>query len=97
MVQIGKYLSSLSRFHPRHLTSASPERIPAMPLLTDIERHLARHHMSPSRFGRDALRDPRLVFDLRRGRGAGPKVRRRIETFLSTHTTTATSTNGASK
>jgi hypothetical protein len=54
-----------------------------MPLLTDIEKHLARHQMAPSRFGRDVTRDPRLVFDLRRGRGAGPRVRRRIEMFMA--------------
>jgi hypothetical protein len=54
-----------------------------MALLTDIEKHLARHRMAPSRFGRDAMRDPRLVFDLRKGRGVGPKVRRQIEVFLS--------------
>jgi hypothetical protein len=54
-----------------------------MTLLDDIELHLVRHRQAPSRFGRDVLRDPRLVFDLRRGRGVGPRVQRRIETYLS--------------
>jgi hypothetical protein len=54
-----------------------------MTLLDNIERHLVRHRQAPSSFGREALRDPRLVFDLRRGRGVGPKVQRRIEAYLS--------------
>jgi hypothetical protein len=54
-----------------------------MSLLRDIERHRQRSKQSPSRFGRDAARDPRLVFDLRRGRGVGPRVQRRIETYLA--------------
>jgi hypothetical protein len=54
-----------------------------MTLLDDIELHLVRHRQAPSSFGREALRDPRFVFDLRRGRGVGPRVQRRIETYLS--------------
>lgn len=36
-------------------------------LLAQIEAFLAKHkdHMTPSRFGREALRDPALVFQLR--------------------------------
>ena len=39
-----------------------------MQLLREIERHLRASKMKPTRFGRDAVRDPRFVSDLRRGR-----------------------------
>jgi hypothetical protein len=38
--------------------------------------------MSATTFGREALRDPRFVFDLRRGRRVGPRIRERIEAYL---------------
>ena len=39
-----------------------------MELLQSVERYLAATEMSASKFGRKVARDPRLVFDLRRGR-----------------------------
>lgn len=54
-----------------------------MSLLKDIERHLRKNRQAPSRFGRDAACDPRFVFDLRRGRGVGPQVQRRIQLYLA--------------
>ena len=53
-------------------------------VLMKIERHLRRTGMSPSRFGIEAVRDPRLVFDLRQGRVAGDRLTRRIEAYLET-------------
>lgn len=38
--------------------------------------------MPPSVFGRYAANDPRLVSDLRAGRGAGKKLTHRVEHFL---------------
>jgi len=37
-------------------------------LLLRIEQHLRRHRMTPSRFGREAARDPNLIAQLRDGR-----------------------------
>lgn len=37
-------------------------------LLAEIERVLRDAKVAPSRFGRMVMHDPRLVFDLRRGR-----------------------------
>jgi hypothetical protein len=51
-------------------------------LLGRIERHLRRSGTPPTRFGRDALGDPRLVFDLRRGREPRPRVAARISAYL---------------
>ncbi|WP_448663650.1 hypothetical protein ACG3SL_02950 [Sphingomonas sp. CJ20] len=39
--------------------------------------------MAPSRFGRLAARDPRLVHDMRRGREPRDKMVEQIETFLA--------------
>lgn len=53
-----------------------------MHLLTRIERHLRRSGTPPTRFGRDAARDPRLVFDLRNGREPGPALAARLAVYL---------------
>lgn len=48
-----------------------------------IEKFLRASSMPPTKFGRLAVRDPRLVHDLRRGRELGPRIVARIEAFLS--------------
>ena len=53
------------------------------PLLTIIERHLRDRHQSPAGFGRAAVRDPRLVFDLRRGREPRPDLARRVLAYIA--------------
>ena len=54
-----------------------------MPVLRRIEAFLRRTGMAPTRFGREAARDPRLVFDLRRGREPTDRMRRRVEHFMN--------------
>ena len=54
-----------------------------MHLLRSIERFLRQTGMAPAKFGRAAVRDPRLVFDLRNGREPGERVKRRIEHFMN--------------
>lgn len=51
-------------------------------LLDRIERHLARTSIAPARLGRDAVGDPRLVFDLRKGRRLRRTTYARIDAFL---------------
>ncbi len=51
-------------------------------LLTQIEAFLRRTGMPPTRFGREAVRDPRLVHDLRRGRTAGDRILRRVLNYI---------------
>ena len=53
-----------------------------MMMLHKIERYLRMTDMPPTKFGRLAVRDPRLVHDLRRGREPGERMVRRIEAFL---------------
>lgn len=54
-------------------------------VLHRIDRYLKETAMAPTRFGRLAVRDPRLVHDLKRGREPGPRMVRRIEAFLAAH------------
>lgn len=51
-------------------------------ILGKIDRYLKAKAMAPTRFGRLAVRDPRLVHDLRRGREPGARMVARIEAFI---------------
>lgn len=54
-----------------------------MHLLREIEKFLRTSGISAARFGREAMQDPRFVFDLRKGReprrGTVIKVRAYLE------------------
>lgn len=52
-------------------------------LLRAIETGLHAAGMKPSRFGRLAANDPRLVFDLRRGRQLRQDTERRVRGVLA--------------
>ncbi|MFO1259537.1 MAG: hypothetical protein U1E68_00435 [Sphingomonadaceae bacterium] len=54
-----------------------------MSILRKIESFLRDTGMAPTRFGRDAVRDPRLVFDIRNGREPSPKMIQKIEHFMN--------------
>lgn len=53
-----------------------------MTLLRRIERHLDATGMPPTRFGREAVGDPRFVFDLRSGREPRDETARRVVAWL---------------
>ena len=53
-----------------------------MDLLRRIERHMRRRGLSATRLGREAVRDPRFVADLRRGRVPRPETVERVESWL---------------
>ena len=53
-----------------------------MHLLRRIERFLRRSGSSPTRFGREAVRDPRFVVDLRNGRRPRAATLRRVVAYL---------------
>jgi hypothetical protein len=53
-----------------------------MELTRRIETYLRRSGMTATRFGREAVRDPRFVFDLRGGRQIGPVVAGRVVAYL---------------
>lgn len=54
-----------------------------MSTLRSIESFLRQTGMPPTRFGREAVRDPRLVFDLRNGRELSDRMKRRVEHFMN--------------
>lgn len=54
-------------------------------LLRAVEKFLRENSIAPTRFGRESVRDPRLVFDLRQGREPGDRIRRRIEHFMNSY------------
>jgi hypothetical protein len=49
-----------------------------MTLLERVEAHLSHNGIAPTRFGRSAANDPRLVLDMRRGRHPRARTVRRI-------------------
>lgn len=53
-----------------------------MYLLREVENFLRATKVPPARFGREVMRDPRFVFDLRNGREPRPRTIERIRQFL---------------
>jgi hypothetical protein len=51
-------------------------------MLIRIEQFIKARRMPPTRFGRDALGDPNLVFQLRDGRELKPNTAARLKAFL---------------
>lgn len=56
-----------------------------MYLLRTIEIYLRRTGMTPTRFGRDAVQDPRLIHDMKRGREPGRVMTERVLAFIESH------------
>ena len=56
--------------------------MPQTPLLRRINDHLKRAGTGATRFGREAVRDPNLVSDLRAGRKPGRRLEARIIAWL---------------
>lgn len=54
-----------------------------MHLLSVIEKHLRRSGTPPTRFGREAVGDPRFVLDLRNGREPRPTTVSRVSAYLA--------------
>lgn len=55
-----------------------------MHLLRDVEKFLRQSEVAPTRFGRDAVGDPRFVFDLRNGRDPRPETVAKVRAYLET-------------
>jgi len=54
-----------------------------MNLLLEIDKFLRRTKMPPTRFGRLAVRDPRLVGDLRNGREPRTETVLKVRAFIA--------------
>ena len=53
-----------------------------MHLLREVEKFLRQNGTPPTRFGWEAMRDPRFVFDLRNGRDPRPETVERVRAYL---------------
>lgn len=51
-------------------------------LLREVEKFLRQNDTPPTRFGREAVGDPRFVFDLRNGRDPRPRTIERVLAYL---------------
>jgi hypothetical protein len=51
-------------------------------LLREVEKFLRQNDTPPTRFGREAVGDPRFVFDLRKGRDPRPGTIARVRAYL---------------
>lgn len=51
--------------------------------LRQIEQFLRAHNMKPTRFGREAVNDPRLVHDMRNGRALGAKQDTKVKAYIA--------------
>jgi hypothetical protein len=51
-------------------------------LLLRIEQHLRHHHMTPTRFGREAAKDSNLIAQLRDGRKLRSSTAQKIIDYL---------------
>lgn len=56
---------------------------PDTTLLPEIEEWLRKNGVAPTLFGRAAMRDPRFVLDLRKGRVPKEPTRQRIRQFIA--------------
>lgn len=57
-------------------------RIRHVHLLREVERFLRLKDTPPTKFGREAMGDPRFVFDLRNGRDPRPRTIERVRAYL---------------
>jgi len=51
--------------------------------LSDVEAFLSERRMDASLFGRNALKDPNFVFDLRKGRCPNLRTIQRVSEFMA--------------
>ena len=50
-----------------------------------VERFLREQDLPPTKFGRLAARDPRLVLDMRMGREIRPEMETKLRRFMAAH------------
>ena len=56
-----------------------------MYLLREVEKFLRETQMPITAFGRNAMNDPRFVFDLRKGRELRPKTEQKVRRYMERH------------
>lgn len=61
-------------------------------LILQIEAHMRATKMSPARFGREAVGDPKFVFQLWEGREPRQRTIERVSSYLQKHRHTGSGT-----
>jgi hypothetical protein len=56
-----------------------------------VETFLRKHDMPPTKFGRLAAHDPRIVLDMRLGREVRPETEQRLKFFIENYAVAAAS------
>ena len=51
-------------------------------ILHDVEKFLKNSNMPPAKFGRESMKDPRFVFDLRNGREPSARTVKKVRDYL---------------
>lgn len=69
------------RWENTYAESQLERKIPVH-LLIEVEKFLRSRQISAARFGREVMRDPRFVFDLRNGREPRARTVTRVRAFL---------------
>ena len=59
------------------------QSVPRSVLLRQMTQACELHDIPPTRFGREAVGDPCLVFDIRAGRQPGARLQRRILAYIN--------------
>ena len=65
-----------------------------MHITRQIERFLRDQELPPTKFGRLAAGDPRLVLDIRMGREIRPEMESKLRQFMANYKEQATRPNG---
>ena len=60
-----------------------------------VEKFLRSSGMAPTRFGRNAVGDPRLVFDMRKGRELRPETAARVLAYVRSASMTRNAGEGS--
>lgn len=66
------------------MTMHTPLQSP-LSMLRTIEAFLRATGMAPTRFGREAVRDPRIVLDMRNGREPSQRMCRRLNHYIAAY------------
>ena len=70
--------SRLVQTHGHFARSMAPR-----PLRQVVEQALRHHNIAPSRLGREAVKDPAFVFNLRNGREPRPSTENKVRHYLA--------------
>jgi 2,4-dienoyl-CoA reductase-like NADH-dependent reductase (Old Yellow Enzyme family) len=63
-------------------------------LIREIDLFIERHKISPVTFGREAMRDPHFVRDVRNGRRLWPETEAKVRAFMDSYVAPVRTSSG---